>query len=223
MISSAIFPGAAAADGIGDANFKPFAKDGKYASIGDGQLMLSDRGEDDIEDVQCHIAIQLPNAHANAQHQSFVAEFSRLTEEKRWTLGWLLEYDQFLAHKVKYLFDHMLYLDKKRESLDTILLKKYCEKIIASCLAVPPSQLVPNNTLHANNDGRIFLKDFFTDIDNDFRHAFKEIDFRVLRQSIALKNGMSFSEAKEHLNKIFKTETKDHEKKHKKNILLIWG
>lgn len=182
------------------------------------QIMFADRGSDNSDGAQCYIAINLPNVNANELHQRFFDEFSKLTHENSWTTAWLLDYDQFLAAKVKFIFDHLTYLDNKRESLDTLLLKKYCEKLIAQCLSVPPSLLVTNSVFFDNNDGRVMLDDFFTDIDNDFREAFKKIDFGNIRQMVALKNGMTFCEAKEYINKMFSEATTENERETLKNI-----
>ncbi|HEY0209180.1 hypothetical protein [Acerihabitans sp.] len=182
------------------------------------QIMFADRDSDNSDGAQCYIAINLPNVNANKLHQRFFDEFSKLTHENSWTTAWLLEYDQFLAAKVKFIFDHLTYLDNKRESLDTLLLKKYCERLITQCLSVPPSLLVSKSGFFDNSDGRVMLDDFFTDIDNDFRDAFKKIDFSIIRQTVALKNGMTFYEAKEYLNKMFLNDATEHEKKTQKKI-----
>ncbi|HEY0210457.1 hypothetical protein [Acerihabitans sp.] len=151
------------------------------------------------EHIACNTEINLPNDEAMKTHTRLVREYNNQTSIPSQTLKWLDGYDRFLAIKVKNIFDQALYLKRKEESLDIIILKRYCEKIFESCRNINPSLFIHNDVLVIDLEERVMLDDFFTDMNESYRYAFKNINLRILREIVALKNGMTFEETKDHL------------------------
>ncbi len=164
----------------------------------------------------CRIEIQLPDAKAMELHQELVGEYAQTSRYTEQSLKWLDGYDRFLAIKVKNVFELALHLKNKRAAVDTLLIKKYSEKILEECSALASSLTSQDENAFDSLRERELVSDFLINQKNDMNLAFKNINFKILREAVVIKNGMSFDDAKRYIKDKYNGKTHSGIREHYK-------
>ncbi len=175
-------------------------------------VMFSDRGIDTSKVKNaCQMAINIPNHHAMQRHYLLNEEYMNKSNQHIQNLKWLEGYDTFLAEKLNTIFHEALYLKRKKESLETMLIKKYCERLLNNCMNVPPELIIQSGESSNRHRKKIKLNDYFYSIGEKLKNVCQLINFEYLREAVELKNGMGFEEALDEIKNKYSLQSENED------------
>lgn len=152
-------------------------------------------------------AIKVANRAAVARLNQLHAEYRASYDIPPSPVYGLLDFDQFLGKKISEVFDRGLMLKQRIKSLDLILFKLQTEKMILQSNESDVTRHTNKKIINTYQLKQIKLSSFIGEVNSQITNAAEKIDFESIAEVIKIKNGMSYQQAKVHIQNRYDKET----------------
>ncbi len=181
----------------------------------------TNEGKNSHEDAICETNLHIANHSARELYQAIKQQFIPLTNKKIYSLAWMSELNVFLYDKLFEIYNDGTYLDNKTQYTDMIMLKKYIEKNIDNCVNSSSKKKLNDDILRDYFSEYRTIADFFPLLNIQIERTIYDINFKMLRELIDFKNGISYADAKKNLQQLIDESPADKAKIYKEQLFML--
>ncbi|WP_413740012.1 hypothetical protein ACL2XQ_02055 [Sodalis sp. RH14] len=176
-----------------------------------------DNGKNHICETNLHIA----NHAAKELYTEIKQQYIPLAKGKIYSLEWMYDLNIFLYDKITELFNDISYLNNIVQFTDIIMIKKYIENNIEDCIKSSAKITKYENSSRNYFKEQRMVADFYPQISHHIEEALGKINFKLLRELIDFKNGISYADAKKNLLQLIKESSLDDVEMYREQYTML--
>ncbi|NDL63918.1 hypothetical protein [Acerihabitans arboris] len=179
------------------------------------------RESQDKKNYICETNLHIANHAAKGLYTAIKQQYIPLAKEKIYSLGWMSSLNIFLYDKITELFNDASYLDNIVQFTDIIMIKRYIENSIEECIKSESKKTQESDFSRDYFKEQRTVSDFFPSFSRRIETAVAGINFKIMRELIDFKNGISYADAKTNLQQLIKESPSDKAVTYKEQYSLL--